>query len=113
MTTTNMTAKASGNYTEDMINDITAKYKSAPLRATVDALAAEHGKTVRSVIAKLSAIGIYQKPVAVTKRGEPVVRKSEIVAELMAALGTDETLASLDKVSKTDLEALLSLVQGR
>jgi len=31
----------------------------------------------------------------------------------MTALGTTETLASLDKVSKADLEALLYLVQGR
>lgn len=100
----NMTAKVSQNYDEKTINDIRTTYVSSPLRATVDSLAIKYNKTPRSVIAKLSALGIYQKPEAVTKRGEPIVRKGLYVREIQEALNVD--LASLEKMSKADLATL-------
>lgn len=108
---TTMTAKVSTNYTQEMIDNIVSTYEANPVRATVDALAAEFDKTPRSVIAKLSALGVYVKPTPVTKTGAPVVRKSEIIAQIQDALGGE--FPSLEKASKADLEALLAVVVSR
>ena len=110
---TNLTANASANYSEDMINTMTSAYSEAPTRATVDSLASQFNKSARSIIAKLSALGIYQKAERVTKAGAPVVLKAEIVAELLSELGTTDAIPSLEKVSKADLQRLLALVQAR
>lgn len=104
----NMTAKASANYTEQMIADIQARYEADPTRATVDALATEFDKTARSIIAKLSAMGIYKKPEPVTKRGEPIVKKEVYVAQIQKALGRE--FPTLEKVSKADLIAMVEAV---
>jgi len=105
---TAMTAKASGNYTQEMIDQMTAQYTEAPTRATVDSIADEFGKTARSVISKLSSIGIYQKAERVTKRGEPIIKKEVYVAQIQEALGIE--LPSFEKMTKADLEALADLV---
>jgi hypothetical protein len=102
---TDMTAKASANYTQEMVDRIFAVYSADPTRASVDALADEFNKTPRSIIAKLSALGIYVKAERVTKRGEPVVRKDELVAQVQASLGRE--LPSLTKMTKVDLQNLI------
>ena len=105
-----ITAKASTNYTQEMIDSIAARYKSEPTRATVDALATEFDKTARSIIAKLSAMGIYQKAERVTKRGEPIVKKEVYVKQIQDAIGRE--LPSLEKVSKADLVAMVEALVG-
>ena len=94
------------NYTDEMVESIVAEYEAAPSRETVDALAARFGKTSRSVIAKLSTLGIYQAPARVTKTGTPVVKKETLVAEINSKLGVE--LPSLVKANKQDLEALFA-----
>ena len=103
-----MTANASQNYSESMIAEITAKYSADPVRATVDTLADQFGKSPRSIIAKLSALGIYQKAERVTKRGEPVVKKEFFVNAVNERLGRE--LPSVAKMTKVDLQALLELL---
>lgn len=103
---TDMTAKASANYTQEMVDRIFAVYSTDPTRATVDALAVEFGKTPRSIIAKLSALGIYVKTERATKRGEPIVRKDELVAQVQASIGRE--LPSLAKMTKVDLQNLIN-----
>ena len=103
-----MTANASQNYSESMIAEITAKYSADPVRATVDALADKFDKSPRSIIAKLSALGIYQKAERVTKRGEPVVKKEFFVNAVNERLGRE--LPSVAKMTKVDLQALLELL---
>ena len=103
-----MTANASQNYSESMIAEITAKYSADPVRANVDALADQFGKSPRSIIAKLSALGIYQKAERVTKRGEPVVKKEFFVNAVNERLGRE--LPSVAKMTKVDLQALLELL---
>jgi hypothetical protein len=102
---TDMTAKASANYTQQMVERISTEYSANPVRATVDALAEEFNKTPRSIIAKLSALGLYIKVERVTKRGEPVVRKDELVAQVQASVGVE--LPSLAKMTKVDLQNLI------
>jgi len=101
-----MTAKASANYTQEMVDTISSDYSANPTRATVDALAEKFGKTPRSIIAKLSALGIYVKVERVTKRGEPVVRKDELVAQVQKSLGFE--VPSLAKMTKVDLQNLIN-----
>jgi len=103
---TDLTAKASANYTQGMVDRLMTEYTANPTRATVDALAADFGKTPRSIIAKLSALGIYVKAANVTKRGEPVVRKDELVAQVQANF--DQEMPSLSKMTKVDLQNLIN-----
>ena len=98
------------NYTVEMVETIVSVYEAAPERATVDALAEKFGKTPRSIIAKLSTLGIYKAPARVTKTGAPVVKKEALVAEIVAAIGVE--LPSLVKANKQDLEALVSALKG-
>jgi hypothetical protein len=108
---TSMTEVAK-NYTEDQVTYMVTEYENNPSRITVDKLAKEMGKSTRSIIAKLSREGVYiaQKPT--TKSGAPVRRKSDIVSDIIVALG-DEGLEmpSLVKASKLDLLILLEAVQ--
>ena len=98
------------NYTDAMVSELVAAYEDAPTRATVDEFAAKFDKPARSIIAKLVREGVYKAVARATKQGTPVVRKSELVAQIQAALGTNQ-LDSLAKASKADLEALAELVQ--
>jgi hypothetical protein len=107
---TDMTAKASANYTQEMVDTISSDYSANPTRATVDALADKFDKTPRSIIAKLSALGIYVKAERVTKRGEPIVRKDELVAQVQASLGFE--VPSLVKMTKVDLQNLISFFEA-
>lgn len=106
-----VTAKASNNYSEDMISSIMEEYNNNPTRETVDSLARTFNKTPRSIIAKLSALGVYKKVERVTKRGEPVVLKQELVNEISKAFGKE--LTSLNKVNKQDLTAMLRVLSEK
>ena len=106
----NMTAKSSSNYTDEMIASMLDAYNAAPTRETVDALAEEFDKTPRSIIAKLSALDVYQKAERVTKRGEPVIMKAELVARVQNAIGRE--LPSLNKMTKVDLQFMIDALVG-
>ena len=99
---------AQANYTEAMTEKMIAKYTAEPTRDTVDALARELGKNTRSIIAKLSREGVYKAQPRVTKSGEPVVRKAELVAQIQDQLGIE--FPSLVKASKADLQRLIDAI---
>ena len=105
-----VTAKASSNYSDSDIAILTEEYQLEPTRETVDSLAKRFNKTPRSVIAKLSALGIYQKAERVTKRGEPVIMKAELVSKVQNALGRE--LPSLNKMTKVDLQFMIDALVG-
>jgi hypothetical protein len=96
------------NYTDAMVEQMTAMYEANPTRDTVEALAAEFGKSVRSIIAKLSREGVYIAQPKVTKSGEPVVRKAELVAQINVHFGIE--LPTLVKASKADLQKLVDIL---
>ena len=99
------------NYTDEMVEHMVAAYEDTPTLATVEALVTEFGKPKRSIISKLSSLGVYKaQPRNTTKKGTPVVRKAEIVAQIEDALGTQLFLSSLTKASKADLETLLAII---
>ena len=105
-----VTAKSSPNYSDSMLATMREEYELEPTRATVDSLAEQFDKTPRSIIAKLSAMGIYQKVERVTKRGEPVVMKAELVEQVQNAIGRE--LPSLNKMTKADLSFMIDALVG-
>jgi hypothetical protein len=96
------------NYTEEMVAQMINAYEANPSRETVDMLAGEMGKSVRSIIAKLSREGVYVAQPKVTKTGEPVVRKQELVASLQSHFGIE--IPTLVKASKADLQRLVDSI---
>ena len=99
-------AERAKNYTEEMVAEMTKLYTANPNRETVDVLATKFGKSVRSIIAKLSREGVYIAQPRITKSGEPVVRKAELVAQINAHFGVD--FPTLVKASKADLQNLVN-----
>ena len=102
-----MIANKSNNYPQAVIDSMVSQYEAAPTRETVNSLASEFGKTERSVIAKLSALGIYVAQAKPTKR-PPQVRKADLVADIEAKLGVQ--FVSLNKAGFGDLQTLLDAV---
>lgn len=105
---TTLTANASSNYSQDVIDMMVAKYTETPTRETVDALAEETGKTVRSVISKLSALGVYVKVEKAAKKSEPQVKKEVFVAQLNERLGVE--LPSIGNMTKVDIQRLIEVL---
>ena len=83
-----------------------ADYQANPTPETVSALSEEFGKSVRSIVAKLVREGVYKAQPRAVAAKVAVVRKSELVASINEALGLE--LASLEKATKPDLEALVA-----
>lgn len=94
------------NYTPEQTLKIVADYKSG---VAVETIAENLGKSVRSIVAKLSREGVYQKKVYKTKTGESVVRKDAHADAIGAILGLSENeTESLTKANKTALEKIFS-----
>lgn len=96
------------NYSDEMVAEMHDLYSANPTRETVELIAGNFGKSVRSVIAKLSREGIYVSQPRVTKTGEPVVRKAELVAQIEAQFEIE--IPTLVKASKADLQTLLNSI---
>ena len=93
------------NYTKDQEASMIAEYKMNPTRATVDVIAEDLGKSVKSVIAKLVTLKVYVKAVKTTKTGKPVIRKTALVEKINAHFGF--AMPSLVKATKQDLQNMV------
>ena len=81
-----------------------ADYRS---QVPVSTIAQQLDLPERSVIAKLSSLGVYQKKTYVNKRGEVPVKKSEHIERIALLLDCDlELLESLEKVNKVVLKLI-------
>lgn len=95
------------NYNEEQVKFMIAEYSSNPTRETVENLAEELDKSVKSIIGKLSREGVYKKTEYLTKTGEKPITKLELVEELAELLEINSTaLAGLEKAPKSALKAL-------
>ena len=95
------------NYTPEMVDTMKQRYSANPTRETVEQLASELDKSIKSVIGKLSREGIYQKTEYLTKTGEKPVTKKELVTRIGEVLGIEyQTLAGLEKSPKQALKSL-------
>ena len=93
------------NYTAEQTAQLVTGYTVEG--RTVEALAEAMGKTVRSVVAKLSKEGVYKSKAK--EAGKRVMLKSEMLAELAQLVGaSEEALESLEKATGS---ALLKVLQ--
>ena len=98
----------SANYTQEQVTHMVEAYTANPERATVEMLAEDLNKSIKSIIGKLSREGVYRKTEYTTKAGEKPVTKLELVEELAEKLQLQEwELAGLEKAPKTALKAIL------
>jgi len=95
-------------YTKDEENYLLEAYSGAEdKQLVIDELASQLSKSRRSIIGKLSRLGVYEKKVYLTKRGENPITKLELVAEIAASLNIElEKLEGLEKAPKEVLKCL-------
>lgn len=106
MTDTTKTA----TYTPEQTTQLVAGYQAGE---TVEALAAALGKSVRSVVAKLSREGVYQAK-AKTKSGASRVTKAALTSYLEDMFQLERgALETLQKGSHDALERLAAAVTTR
>ena len=91
-------------YTKEITDRLVDQYKAG---TSVHDLAHELSVPERSIIAKLSSLGVYQKKAYLNKRGEVPIKKSEHIDNIAKLLQMNpELLESLEKVNKMVLIAL-------
>jgi hypothetical protein len=92
------------NYTPEQTAALVADYADG---ISVEQLAMQLGKSVRSIVAKLSREGVYQKKEYKTKTGEAVVKKDSVADAIGAILRLPENdVESLTKANKSALKAI-------
>jgi Zn-dependent M32 family carboxypeptidase len=95
------------NYTEEQVDFMINQYNETPTRETVERLAEELNKSIKSIIGKLSREGVYKKTEYLTKTGEKPITKRELVENIADRLELDVTaLAGLEKSPKLALKKL-------
>jgi len=99
-----MTNETKTNYTAEQTQALVAGYQAGE---SVEQLATSMGKTVRSVVAKLSREGVYKAKQRAT--GQARVKKADLVDQLAAQCGVaPEVFESLEKANHDVLEALVA-----
>lgn len=94
------------NYTPEQTAQMVLDYSKG---TTVESIAEKMGKTVRSVVAKLSREKVYVAKTYVSKTGAPVVKKDAHADAIGAILKLSENeIESLTKANKTALEKIFS-----
>lgn len=99
-----MASKTVVNYTPEQTTAMVADYAAG---MTAEAIAEKMGKSLRSVVAKLSREKVYVKKTYTTKTGESVVKKDAHADAIGAILNMAENeIESLTKANKTALEKI-------
>lgn len=94
-------------YSEEQENIIREAYIANPSKETVSKLSEELGFTPRSIVGKLSRMGVYQKSPYIPKYADKPVGKDEIVNHISHELEAD--LTRLEGLRKSQKPALLYL----
>lgn len=101
-----MTAKIV-NYTAEQTASMVEAFKTG---VAVEAIATEMGKSVRSVIAKLSREGVYTAKAKAAGKAET---KAEMLAKVEVNLGVEAgTFASFEKATKESIQALVNATKN-
>jgi len=96
------------NYTPEQTASIVEAYQNG---TTVTDIAASVGKSVRSIVAKLSREKVYKAKEYATKTGEAVVKKDTLADKIGAVASlTEPEIESLTKANKTALKKILDLL---
>ncbi len=98
-------------YTKEITDTIVQQYAQG---ADVTTIAQTLGVPDRSIIAKLSSLGVYQKRIYTNKRGEVPIKKWEHIERLAELLQVNsDQLESLEKVNKSVLVLLTKRLSGQ
>lgn len=95
------------NYTPEQTLKMVADYQAG---VSTEEIAQALGKTIRSVVAKLSREGVYQKKTYVTKTGEKPVKKDAHADAIGAILQLSE--GEIDSLTKANKTALVKIFQA-
>ena len=95
------------NYTPEQTAQMMADYSAG---ITVEKIAESMGKTVRSVVAKLSREGVYRKKEYVSKTGEKPVKKDAHADAIGAILKLSE--GEIDSLTKANKSALKTIFEA-
>lgn len=91
-------------YTTELTEQIIKLYQEGK---EVSEIAKEVNFPERSIIAKLSSLGIYKRKTYLNKRGELPVKKEEYIERIATMLDIDSSLLeSMEKVTKSALVLL-------
>ena len=95
------------NYTPEQTAVLVSRYVDESV--TVEALALEFGKSVRSIVAKLSREKVYVAKTYTSKTGEKPVKKDSVADAIGAVLLlTEPEIESLTKANKTALNKIFA-----
>lgn len=101
------------NYTQDQVEFMVNQYRLKPDRETVDRLAEDLDKSVKSIIGKLSREGVYRKQVYKTKTGEVPITKEQLIAGLADLFEVESSkLMGLEKAPKQVIKFLHDTIGG-
>ena len=104
-------AEKTANYTSEQTLKLVADYKAG---VQVEEIAKAMGKSVRSIVAKLSREGVYQKKEYTTKTGEAPIKKDEHADMIGKALNLSEgDTDSLAKANKRALAAIAEFIRSK
>ena len=94
------------NYTEEQTASMIEAYVANPSKDTVEMLATKMGKSVRSIVAKLSRSGVYQSPAKAEagKRGESKEKLADAIGRVLGLSENDTS--SLEKANAKALQAV-------
>lgn len=96
------------NYTPEMTASIVKDYTAG---VSVETIAEAVGRSVRSVVAKLSREGVYKAKEYVSKTGEKPVKKDTFADDIGKLVGmTESEMESLTKANKTALKKILDRI---
>jgi hypothetical protein len=95
------------NYTPEQTAQMLVDYSQG---VTVESIAESMGKTVRSVVAKLSREGVYRKKEYVSKTGEKPVKKDAHADAIGAILKLSE--GEIDSLTKANKSALKTIFEA-
>jgi transposase-like protein len=96
------------NYTPEQVQQLVQDYKAG---VSVEQIAQSLGKSVRSVVAKLSREGVYQPKTRGS--GAARVTKAQLVQQIARLCDrNDEQFESLEKASLEVLTRLLEVLRG-
>lgn len=95
-------------YTSEIVEKVIADYNAG---RPVKEIALELDVPERSVIAKLSSLGVYKRKEYLNKRGVPPVKKEEYIQRIAKLLDINvDLLESFEKVTKSALVLLDSRI---
>ena len=98
-------------YTKEATDQIVELYRGG---TAVNTIAQQFDVPERSVIAKLSSLGVYQKKSYTNKRGEVPVKKEVYLDQIAEQLHCNlEVLESLEKCNKNVLKMILEALTSK